>query len=73
MEELLEHRTVQILILKIALLIDKINELFEFQDNEFAEPKDSYFANEFIHNNKLFTILNIEKITSDKKIIITDM
>ena len=59
--------------LKLALLIDKINELFEFQENDILEPGDGYFANEFIYNETLYTILNIEKITSDKRIIITDM
>ena len=59
--------------LKLALLIDKINELFEFQENDLLEPKDGYFANEFIYNNALYTILNVDKITSDKKIIVTDM
>ena len=59
--------------LKIALLIDRINELFEFQQNDLCEPNDSYFSNEFIYNETLYTILNIDKITSDKKIIITDM
>lgn len=59
--------------LKIAFFIDKINELFEFQDNSILEPKDSYFANEFLYNSALYTILNIEKIVSDRRIIITDM
>ena len=59
--------------LKLALLIDKINELFEFQENELLEQGDGYFANEFIYNETLYTILNIDKISSDKRIIITDM
>ena len=59
--------------LKLALLIDKINELFEFQENDLLEPKEGYFANEFIYNGTLYTILNVDKITSDKKIIVTDM
>ena len=59
--------------LKLALLIDKINELFEFQENDLLEPGDGYFSNEFIYNDTLYTILNIDKITSDKRIIITDM
>ena len=59
--------------LKIALLIDKINELFDFQDENLPELTDGYFSNEFIHNGILYTILNVDKITSDKKIIITDM
>ncbi len=59
--------------LKLALLIDKINELFEFMENEIVESGDGYFSNEFLYNGTLYTILNIEKISSDKKIIITDM
>lgn len=59
--------------LKIALLIDKINELFDFQDEDLPELSDGYFSNEFIYNETLYTILNVDKITSDKKIIITDM
>ena len=59
--------------LKLALLIDKINELFDFQDENLPELTDGYFSNEFIHNGTLYTILNVDKITSDKKIIITDM
>ena len=59
--------------LKLALLIDKINELFEFQENEVVEPGEGYFTNEFIYNGTLYTILNIDKISSDKRIIVTDM
>lgn len=59
--------------LKLALLIDKINELFEYQTNDMDEPSESYFANEFIYNETLYTILNVEKISSDKRIIVTDM
>ena len=59
--------------LKLALLIDKINELFEFQEDNLIEPAEGYFANEFMYNENLYTILNIEKISSDKKIIVTDM
>ena len=59
--------------LKLALLIDKINELFEFQQDDINELSDGYFSNEFIYNNTLYTILNVEKIASDKRIIITDM
>lgn len=59
--------------LKLALLIDKINELFEFQQDDINEINDGYFSNEFIYNNTLYTILNVEKIASDKRIIITDM
>lgn len=59
--------------LKLAFLIDKINELFEFQESDLPEQSEGYFLNEFIYNGSLYTILNVDKITSDKKIIITDM
>lgn len=59
--------------LKLALLIDKINELFEIQEDDMPDTKDGYFLNEFIYNQTLYTTLNVDKITSDKKIIVTDM
>ena len=59
--------------LKLALLIDKINELFEVQEDEMPDTTDGYFLNEFIYNQTLYTTLNVDKITSDKKIIVTDM
>lgn len=59
--------------LKLAFLIDKINELFEFQQDDINDLGDGYFSNEFIYNDTLYTILNVEKIASDKRIIITDM
>ena len=59
--------------LKLALLIDKINELFEYQETFQDETTESYYANEFIHNKTLYTVLNIEKISSDKRIVVTDM
>lgn len=59
--------------LKLALLIDKINELFEYQETSQDEYNESYYANEFIYNKTLYTVLNIDKISSDKRIIITDM
>lgn len=59
--------------LKLALLIDKINELFDYQETSDNETSESYYANEFIYNTTLYTVLNINKISSDKRIIITDM
>ena len=59
--------------LKLAFLIDKINELFEFFETDSTENNDSYFMRELIFNGMLYTILNVDKITSDKRIIITDM
>ena len=74
--ELLEKKPVIIIKcneLKLALLIDKINELFEYQETLQEEIPDSYYALEFIYNEMLYTVLNVEKVTSDKRIIITDM
>ena len=59
--------------LKLALLIDRINELFDYQETQIEKNNDSYYSLEFVHNNSLYTLLNIDKITSDKKIIVTDM
>lgn len=59
--------------LKIALLIDKINELFECQESSSTQSTDGFFLNEFIYNGVPYTTLNIDRITSDKKIVITDM
>lgn len=59
--------------LKLALLIDKINELFEFQEKDTAEANDGYYAQELMYNGTMYTVLNVDEITSDKRIIITDM
>ncbi len=59
--------------LKLALLIDRINELFEYQETAQEESSESYYANEFVYNGTLYTVLNIDRISSDKKNIITDM
>jgi purine-binding chemotaxis protein CheW len=59
--------------LKLALLIDKINELFECGEEPKEENSENYYANEFIYNKNLYTVLNINKLTSDKKIIVTEM
>jgi purine-binding chemotaxis protein CheW len=59
--------------LKLAFLIDKINELFEYQETIQEELPESYYAMEFIYNESLYTALNVDKISSDKRIFITDM
>ena len=59
--------------LQLALLIDYINELFEFQEIPQETSPDSYYECQFINGTSLYTVLNIEKITSDKRIVITDM
>ncbi len=58
--------------LKLALLIDKINELFDYKETTLTENPDNYFSLEFAYNDSLYTVLNIDKITSDKRIIVTD-
>ena len=57
----------------LAFLIDKINELFEIQEDKIIESGDGYFSSEFIVNDIPYTILNIEKIFTDKRIVVTDM
>ena len=57
----------------LAFLIDKINELFEVQEDKIMNAGDGYFSNEFIINDIPYTILNIEKIFTDKRIVVTDM
>lgn len=57
----------------LAFLIDKINELFDFPEDKIKETGEGYYASEFILKNTPYTILNVEKIFMDKKIIVTDM
>lgn len=59
--------------LNLAFLIDKINELFDIPNDKKLSSGDGYFENEFIHNDIPYTILNIDRIFADKRIIITDM
>lgn len=59
--------------LLLALLVDKVNELFEFQEMPLEVAPDSYYSRQFISESALYTVLNIEKISSDKRIMITDM
>ena len=59
--------------MELAFLIDKINELFEVSEDKLLNEGEGYFAREFILNEIPCTILNIEKIFTDKRIIITDM
>ncbi len=59
--------------MELAFLIDKINELFEVQEEKIANTGDSYFAKEFIYNSTPYTMINVEKVFTDKKIIIADM
>ena len=57
----------------LAFMIDKINELFEIPEDKISEAGEGYFASEFILHDIPYTILNVEKIFTDKRIIITDM
>lgn len=59
--------------LQLALLVDKVNELFEFQEIIQETSPDSYYECQFIFDKTLYTVLNIEKMSSDKRIVITDM
>lgn len=59
--------------MELAFLIDRINELFEVAEDKILESGDGYFANKFILNDTPYTILNIEKIFTDKRIIVTDI
>ena len=59
--------------MELAFLIDKINELFEIPDDRIVEANEGYYTAEFIHDNLPYAVLNIEKIFTDKKIIVTDM
>lgn len=59
--------------MQLALLADKINELFEYQEVTQEASNESYYGYQFISDTYLYTILNIEKISSDKRIVVTDM
>ena len=59
--------------MELALMIDKINELFEIPEDRIISSNEGYYLAEFIYNDTPYTILNIEKIFTDKKIIVTDM
>ena len=59
--------------MEMAFLIDKINELFEIQEDKISDFGDGYYASEFIYKDTPYTILNVEKIFTDKKIVVTDM
>lgn len=59
--------------LKLALLIDKINELFDYQETTGESSSESYYSAEFIYNQILYTVLNTEQILTDKRIVVTDM
>lgn len=59
--------------MELAFMIDKINELFEVPEDKIINSDNGYYLAEFIHNEMPYTILNIEKIFTDKKIVITDM
>ena len=58
----------------LAFLIDRINELFDVSEEKIKETSnEGYYSAEFISNETLYSIINVEKIFTDKKIIIADM
>lgn len=59
--------------MKLALLVDRINELFEYDEVSQNDSSETYYACEFINGDALYTVLNIEKIVSDKRLVVTDM
>ncbi len=59
--------------MQLALLADRINELFEFHETLQETNPDSYYECQFISDSCLYTVLNVEKISTDKRIVVTDM
>ena len=59
--------------LTLALQIDKIHELFEIPDETITKSNENNISFDIIHNGKVYTILNIDKLTKDKKLFISDM
>ncbi len=59
--------------MELAFLIDKINELFEIPEEQINNAGDSYLGKEFIYNSVPYTMINVEKIFTDKRIIVADM
>ena len=59
--------------LQLALLVDKINEIFEFEEPAREGASESYYLCEFINEASLYTVLNIERISADKRLVITDV
>ncbi|MCQ2743463.1 MAG: chemotaxis protein CheW [bacterium] len=59
--------------LTLAFLVDKINEIFEFEEFTEGNGSDSYYLCEFINDTVLYTVLNIDKIASDKRLVVTEM
>ena len=59
--------------LTLALQIDKIHELFEIPDEAVLKNNDSSLSFDIIHDGSVFTILNIDKLSKDKRLFITDI
>ena len=59
--------------LTLALLIDKINELFEVPDEILPKNSENSTTFDIINNNKVHTLLNIDRMLKDKRLFITDM
>ncbi len=59
--------------LTLALYIDKINELFEIPDEIIPKNSETSVSFDIIYNDKVHTILNIDRMLKDKRLFITDM
>ena len=59
--------------LTLALQIDKINELFEIPDEVIPKNSETSNCYDIIYNEKVHTILNIDRMLKDKRLFITDM
>ena len=59
--------------LTLALQIDKINELFEVPDEVLPKNSENSTTFDIINNEKMHTILNIDRMLKDKRLFITDM
>ncbi len=57
----------------LALMIDKINELFEIPDEIIPKNSENSVSYDIIYNDKVHTILNIDRMLKDKRLFITDM
>ncbi len=57
----------------LALMIDKINELFEIPDEIIPKNSENSTSFDIIYNDKVHTILNIDRLLKDKRLFITDM
>lgn len=59
--------------LTLALLIDRIHELYEIPDEVVAKNKEANLSFDIVLNGEVFTILNVDKLSKDKRLFITAM